>query len=201
MAGHKAQVTRAVPPWHTWGNVVTSTMRAAPFSTSAYQQIVRVAYGRPESWRFLVWAEPFGFVSPPVESTFQVTFQLMTGVGRSIVTIPTGVAVSRRQGNIGSWIDMGWTISPGNTEEPRPKWTTRAYSPRLIDGNVNYPAMNESDVIVGQDISIGCYLQVNRPDPVQVGARIGVMLAPIHHSRPDWTAAVGNFSRGELNGS
>ena len=203
MAGHKAQVTRQVPPWHTWGNVVTVARPSQPGNNDfGYQQILRVAYGRPESWRFLLFAEPFGFAQLPGDARLEVFFQLMTGVGRSVITLPTGVAFGKKQtGTPGTWGRFRFDVLAGADAEPPAKWTTYALPPPPNDG-VPSEGVFPSEVIVGQDIQIGCYMRFIGGLPGRsTGARIGAVVAPWHHARPDWTAAVGNFSKGELVGS
>jgi hypothetical protein len=77
------------PPWHLWGHdlsVPVQVTAATSPATASAQQLVRVDYGRPETW-FFNFAATATDVSG-VAATLDVFFDINLGVGRSVIVIP-----------------------------------------------------------------------------------------------------------------
>lgn len=181
----------SIPPWHMWGNSVGVTLH--PGQVLAKQQLARISYKRPESWRFLFFAQ---ILRSQITSTLNpvsviVTFDVTTGVGRSSITMNNfelfvfSILVSGEQG------------------ASNPKFSTEVFAPARSDLETP-PLRTTIDSLVGQDIQIG-YNAVLEPGPPNLPAtdeaqvQVGVLFAPWHHARPDWFAH--EFTGEELRGT
>ncbi len=138
-------------------------------------QLVRVDYHRPESWRFMLWAQTPNFPA----LTLTARFSLFTGIGR--VNFVQDI-----------WTDF--VFSNGGR-----KWTSVVRAPAPDDTAASErPYL--ADTIVGQSISISATVfspGVSTPLLVQVGA----LIAPATHVRPDWfTNSPKAFEGGQLEG-
>jgi hypothetical protein len=178
------QNNQQLPPWQTWGNIVRFERPDA--SISPEQQLVRVAYHRPESWRFLLWAKYSQGTGPDVT----VRFNLYTGIGFSTAVVQSFPTMASPYANT-PLCTMTWTdiIRP-------PKWTTEVMGPQLIDGDATSRRL--CSLIVGQNIQISATVETAAPTPGFI-MEVGAWLAPNVHVRPDWFAK--QFNGGEIGGT
>jgi hypothetical protein len=189
------------PPWSLWGNSQTIDLPpVAPvnFVTPLPNTLVRVQYGRPETWRFLfhVQNQTQGLANtlPGETAQIEVSFDVIVGVGRSAVTIPDFKTFAFIYGN-GGFLFAGWTA-----------FATSTFGVNQIGGTPDPPPL--IDLIPGQDITIVAKA-AHLSDSVVPGASptakvaISAMLTPNVHVRPDWHLDSGlqnQFQGGEIGG-
>lgn len=168
-----------LPPWHLWGDsklLEPISGGGALSPTVSSNQIVRVNYGRPETWRFLFAAKLLGGIGPggsPVNpGNVVVTFNVTTGVGRQSVTL-----------NAFEQYKFQW-----NALAQAQKYSTDVIGPArddsaapLVDNN------NRIDLVSGEDIQVdaSAILTTNQVgDTVQV--QVYAFFTPNVHTRPEW---------------
>lgn len=166
------------PPWLMWGNSITQDVTfpggvGVP-STVSTQQLIRIAYGRPEAWRFMFAAQILDATVPNDASTnVTVDFDLTTGVGRSQVTIK----------KFERYVMLGAIVSDF-------RMSTSVLGPiRSAASPVNpaEEALNVVTVIPGQDIQLQARIQVGANTIVQkVTVRVDAYFTPNVHIRPEW---------------
>lgn len=191
-------------PWHLWGNsetvatVVQALVNpAAPLNPST-QQLAKVNYGRPDTWRFLfgvqVLQAPDAAVGDPVVIT--IDFDLTVGLGRSALLMPGTVQGVPQPSGFARFVFDYTGIISGRT-----KWTSVVLAPQTVEtsGLGFQPSL---DQFVAEDIqcaarvlAIGDELGANIGLPVVV--TVHSYFAPNAHVRPEWFEA--NF-RGNENG-
>jgi hypothetical protein len=188
-------------PWHLWGNSqqLTSVIGGIGLTTAASGQLVRINYGRPETWRFL-----FGLtVDKPPAATFAGTidlfarFDLIVGIGRSVYqTFDHGgdsfcnFRISDTAANL-----VGRTL-----------WTCVTRPPFPIDGVAFQPP---TDTIVAQDLQCSCRLQsaagITPVAGQPITATVHAYFAPNVHIRPEWFSDMhgdeGRFRGAEQGGT
>jgi hypothetical protein len=186
----------ALPPWHMWGSTegiqVLSPGGGAPV-VIATQQLARVSYKRPDTWRFLFFAQILsgqGVGGAPVApgGNLPVNFDVTVGIGRGRVTIKNFV-----QFNF-AWAGA-FALNIGEQ-----KWATKTVQPALDDQN-NTPPILQPDEIIAQDIQVDTnarLLTVATGDVVQI--QVGCMFAPNAHIRPEWNFKEPKFNGGEQDG-
>src|SRR5271154_6123186 len=83
---HRA--TRSIPPWHLWGHDLglTPQANAAGSFVAQSQQLVRVDYGRPETW-FFIFSCVFSQQDVTNVTSVDVFFDINLGTGRSVIVI------------------------------------------------------------------------------------------------------------------
>lgn len=187
-----------VSPWHMWGGEqivkVTPGVPAATASRPTSIQIGRLNYRRPESWRFVFFAEPtepFGVPALTADLTIQVNFNVQIGIGRSNWESAGVRGIDYDTlGPEQAFVKFVW-FRAGGTALVRggKKWATQARMPALDDKEVT-PPLQVCDVIVGQDIQVACsvaaILNTGGGPVYDVGVRVGAFFAPNVHVRPDW---------------
>ncbi len=181
----------AIPPWHMWGGLVNfnATTTTPGFTFTKTQQLCRVEYHRPESWRFLFFARLLGSEnhSPAI---FQVDFSIIPGVGRGSLNLQPFETFKFK-------LPIG-PLPAGAVE----KWSSSVVGPVRDDTlpvPPDVPQPNVVDSFVAQDVQIsvtGSVVLTVPGDTLQ--AEMGCLLAPWHHARPDWQ--LHNFSGEELGG-
>jgi hypothetical protein len=196
-------------PWNQWGNtqelVVPPNAFTMPNVNDRAITLVRAAYGRPETWRFLLAVKLIDApaTGPGDQANAQVWFELFSGIGRSAVHIPFWVTMPGWQWNGGAavprnvvdWTNVALTstntFSSDSSGPPPLTWTTQV----------------ASDQIVGQDITIVAHATFTTDIPgVTQPARIEVsgQISPNTHVRPDWMRVgappAEQFAGGEVKG-
>ena len=177
------------PPWHMWGTeetLVVTPATGALLPVAAGAQLARINYKRPETWHFFAYAELMGPAVANDSLLITCNIDIIFGVGRSSWQTqgqtPSGSNMSAAQ----HLIQFQWA-RPIATSIPElsKKWTSKALSPPLIDGDAN--SRQVLDSFVAQDIqaSARCVAGVAGNNP-NVSVRVGIFFAPKVHVRPDW---------------
>lgn len=208
-----------VPPWHLWGNSAqavvppSSLFVSDPSRTFVSSTIVKVAYGRPETWRFQYGAE---LVSGPtvgigITAETNIDFTLITGVGR---------AVMRRRLDLGRDIfnyRWGGGITPESPPVGLSTWINAMPSGMRTEDIVTDIATNTevqridrgiaTDHFVAETITVEatCNFIVSLPLPLPATLgplvlNLNFQLSPITHVRPDWYEIEPVFAGGETEG-
>lgn len=178
-----------LPPWHMWGNTLTTTVvatAAAPFAKFD-TQLLRINYGRPETWRFLFQVQIIDGNTAGGGGDLIVDFVVTCGVGRT-----------------------SFTIQPA----PRFQFTWAAAVPinsqifsSTIDGPVKDAAFpnrpNVLDTLSAQDIQVtvgGIFTpnSIDQPTPPTVTFNASALFTPNVHVRPEWHD--GKYPGGETQG-
>lgn len=166
------------PPWLMWGNSITQDVTfpggggPATVSTS---QLIRIAYARPEAWRFMLSAQILDCSVPSDASTLIVVdFDLTTGVGRSQIVIKKFERYVMKGAIVGDFMLSTSVLGPIRDEN--------------LPVNPAVQALNVIDLIPGQDIQLQARIQVSaNPATVQKATvRVDAYFTPNVHIRPEW---------------
>lgn len=190
-------------PWHMWGNTITfppfdlqENPEGTTASPEASGQLIKVAYKRPESWRWLFHARFIsaldgGSFGPTLETCFvNLEFDLIVGHGRSQVEM-RGFERFRW-----TWKSLASDVPP----TPPPTWSLSGQTPNLnyVQPNVEIPPQTDIfrnfDVLVAEDIQCRCraFMTVSGAFPVPPNffaptqIEVSAFFAPNVHVRPDW---------------
>lgn len=161
------------PPWHMWGTSQTLDLSAAagvqppnPFT----QQLARISYARPESWRFLFWSQLLQSSIAGAGGGVNVSFDLIVGVGRTQVKLAT-------------FCSFGFPIIGTPATDNVQKWSGRALMPPLNGADTVDRTVEN---FVGQDIQCSARVTLFAASLTSVTIEIGCMFAPASHVRPEW---------------
>lgn len=181
-------------PWRMWGNTQTfdvlQTTTAVPSIFGG--QLVKVAYGRPETWSFFFAARLIETLNVADSGVAVVNFDVTQGVGRSHITIK----------NFESF-RFEW---PGDPPSPFPsgktKYSTSVVAPDRDDSSTTSVPVDISE-LVAQDIQISVGIFTGGLDYFNNVLKIEVsaFIAPKAHIRPEWFKRIGEFRGNEDNGS
>lgn len=194
-------------PWLTWGNTQNITVPADLFTNpNVHEQqvtLLRAAYGRPETWRFLFAAR---MLSAPVagagkQANASVWLELFTGIGRSAIRLPFWIFLAEW-----NWNNPLPVPSPNEVQ-----WTTQAKSGDqtwITDETpqVTTTAPVLTDLIVGQDMTVVAHAVFNTDivNPTPIVIEVSGQWAPNTHVRPDWMQVdappAEQFAGGEIKG-
>lgn len=187
------------PPWHLWGNqqrITTKVETVGEIRFGVTNQLVKLAYKRPETWHWLFSARLIS--GPENTATFFsrvfVHWELATGLGRSSVLMKQG----SETGDYGQPAFDTFSFQWGPTLPRFPRgahiWATTASAPSKIfagDGPFTL-ATDGVDQIVAQDLQLNATVvaltvadnvaAVGQPVVVEVSA----FFAPKTHIRPEW---------------
>lgn len=174
-----------VPPWHLWGTTQQLTFRTSSFGVASQlaSQLVKVSYKRPETWHWLFHARLISgpTVLNPQEAGVRVHFDVITGLGRTVVQMPSFESFQ--------WV---WT-DPGGGPVPTPPtgivmWSTSTYGPQRSYNNATPPAAveNRIDELVSQDLQIGVRLESLSNFPNTIVVEVSAFVSPKTHIRPEW---------------
>lgn len=172
----------AVKPWHLWGSTESFDVISPGIGqvrVAATQQLARVRYKRPESFRFLFAASILsgqGVGGAPVApgGTLQVGFDVTSGIGRARVTLKNFAQFNFQ------WVGAFATIVGAQ------KWASKVDQPNL-DDQAATPLVLDTDTLIAQDIQVETHATVNTVaanDVVQIA--VSCSFAPNAHVRPDW---------------
>lgn len=165
------EMRTGVPPWHMWGDEKTIDVTSAGASGQGEtQQIARVNYKRPETWRFFFVAELLEGSSTAGGAVF-VIFRTTIGVGRTSTSVPLGTF----RFNVGAGAIV-----------PTIKFSNHFVGPPNDDSAA--AVQNVIDHFVAQDIQ--CQVQVVYQSGAgdKVTLRAAAYFAPEGHIRPEWFA-------------
>lgn len=208
----------ATPPWHLWGNSETfrvpvqSSAAAARPATSG--QLIKVAYGRPETWHWVLAAKLIeGPASPVNQTQLEVSFDLTVGLGRSAILLSAAQGNVTNQNRAFETFFFQW--GPVATAFPRGAqlYSTQVLSPnRLFRSDAPFPDQTGNptaasdavapafataffppliEQIVAESIQLQCRMTaLAAPGSASIGQNVTVevqgMFAPKTHVRPDW---------------
>ncbi len=179
-------MTNPAAPWKMWGQKRIVTGLGGQFNEP--QQLARVSYKRPDSWRFFLAAQ---IVNGPVlgaPASLTVYFDLAFGVGLTQFSTP-------ERDNTSNFHYFRWTIAAGIDPVILPaKWTTQARGP-LWDDSLTESSL--TDVVVAQDIQAYASVAPSAAGEYQVACT--AFFAPNTHVRPDWFSE--QFSGAEKGGA
>lgn len=174
-----------VEPWKMWGNtqiieLVKDVVGSPDIQTA---QLVRIAYGRPETWKFFFHMKVLESSNPGGAGVTQVRYNLTTGIGRSQSTIDDFELFM-----IGTLPFVGNEI----------------YS-STVNGGLRTPtdtAPNIISEIVAQDVQLNARVLLTGPAApgTRVTVAVSAYFAPATHIRPEWFEAVGVFNGEENRG-
>lgn len=204
------------PPWHLWGNTQQITVpieTTGAIRAGVTNQLVRIAYKRPETWHWLFSAR---LISGPANTPgfftrIFVHWELTTGIGRSATMVHFGANGAFAQPGFD---DYTFQWGPVNTPFPVGAhiWSTEAQSPSksfVGDGpNTLGPIVNQ---IVSQDLQLQVQIVglTVSDNVLAAGQRavveVSAQFAPKTHVRPDWlqldVPPEAQFSGEEVGGS
>lgn len=192
---------QAAPPWTLWGQTqkieVNPTLLAIQPVQENNTTLCRAAYGRPETWRWLLAFQILSGGTPSgagETALVEVVFELISGVGRSALRLPEFMVMQ-----------LDWSNgNPVRTNQLVYATSAPAFS------SIPWPAADpvpRIETFVSQDITIvakAAYLTdvPGAVAPVQI--EVTGQLAPNTHVRPDWMQIDANpaaqFPGGEIGG-
>jgi hypothetical protein len=175
-------------PWHMWGNsqVLTATLGVTGPPVVASNQLAKVSYKRPDTWRFVLFGRLVGGdVATIGDTEVWALFDIALGVGRSVLqTRKESLATVL---GFNAFCRMHWTVPVGTNvgaQNNNIKYCSQVLGPPLDD---DVPATRETiEQIVAQDIQCDVRLVIASVDPIAVTAELGAFFAPNAHVRPDW---------------
>jgi hypothetical protein len=187
-------------PWVLWGNTIPLSAPPSPLAGDADNvsslTLCRVQYNRPETWRFLFSAR---IISAPEAAAgesaqLEVSFKLLTGIGRSAIIIPTFSLMP-----LFAWDGIGPVPIPRT-----PFWTNQAtYDvPPAIAADLR----RFTDTVVGQDMTLTAeaLFRTDIAGATPAVVEVSAQFAPNVHVRPDWFQIDGHageqFSGAETKG-
>jgi hypothetical protein len=180
-------------PWHMWG---TSQRLALTVNNTATGeglfsgQLAKIAYGRPESFNFLFGFRVDALSINPVDYVIDVSFDLIVGIGRSVLQIPDFEHF--RLANSGAVATtppiLFWSTQVRSPARDR---TLSAVPPTAIDPGV-------TDYIVAEDLQCGLRVRTQGTLGV-VQCEVFAFFSPRVHVRPEWFE--GEFRGKETGGT
>lgn len=177
------------PPWHLWGDTKNVTVQMSLLSLEYQtQQLVRISYGRPETWDFMFGARIINFDPDDTAGEIEVFFDVTVGVGRSQFTMPGFEHFM--------WF---WSVAPSPLNQPL--YSTEVIAPQRIPmPPALAPVDNRIGEITAQDIQVSARVLYTGGVIVPKAATVEVtsFWAPRAHIRPEWFK--GEFPGGEDNG-
>lgn len=207
------------PPWHMWGSSQSVTVVEVPILTglntaAGTVQLARINYRRPESWRFLFAGTLTQADSntPGNDTTIQVDFDLIVGVGRTAVTlgldtIPGAVTSTdpSTTNTTRGFCRLRWRAL-GGTFGPVRKWTMWGISAPLDDSAIAPVPPDQSrmiDSVVASDLQCRARIAVTGVEENEYKLNVTALFAPRVHLRPDWfnPQAAAKYRGSEIGGA
>ena len=177
-------VPSSLVPWHLWGSskqaqVTVGGLGNVPFNVG---QLAKIAYGRPDTWRFLFGLTIDGSTNVNAAGTITlvVDFSVLAGIGRSTLLMPSFV-------NPASPGFCQFVLS-GTAAQlvGRTVWTSKVQAPE----NLNTNWRPEFDTLVAEEIQSGAIVGAAAGITPIAGSKLNVTVhayfAPNTHVRPDW---------------
>lgn len=206
----------STPPWHLWGNSETFKVPVQSTAVAARQattgQLIKVAYGRPETWHWLFAAKLIsGPASPVVQTQLEVSFDLTVGIGRSAVLLRS-LRTAVQDKSFESFF-FQWGPVAANFPRDVQLYSTQVLAPnRMYRSDAPFPDQTGNptaasdavapayataffppliEQIVAESIQLQCHMiALAAPGAASIGQLVTVevqaMFAPKHHARPDW---------------
>lgn len=194
-------------PWHMWGNKVelVSTVTSGTTISPANAQLLKVAYGRPETWSFWFGARIVQASALSTGCTIQALVDVTPGVGRTVFQTeqPASMGLGAVPGRAFSKFVWDVPAGPGTDLLALPKkWSTRGVTPLTDDRDAT--SFQFVDWIAAQDLQVGVTLLLTTIDQeITVRVEVTGLVAPRTHLRPEWFGEdpTRQFRGGENNGS
>jgi hypothetical protein len=183
--GERNDEMPTLSPWHMWGNSVGLRVNhTLALQVDPTLQVARIAYGRPETWNFLLVARILSADILTEAGRLEVNWKLTAGLGRSQTTFQ-------------SWERYLFIWTPGNIPINVPKYSTQVLAPQRDDAVV---AANVITEFVAQDIQLQATARyTDATTPIQsLELGLDAYFAPKSHIRPEWYR--GEFPGGEDHG-
>lgn len=178
-------------PWRMWGNsqTVASKMSVVPILQTT-QQLVRIAYGRPETWNFLFAVELLDNNLPAEPGILTVDFDLTVGIGRAQNTIKSFEQI------VFYWAPGAWSTKQGTSKY------TASVQPPLRNDQVATSYPDEITDFVAQDIQLKATVTLSGGPNINnvVTSTVSAYFAPAAHIRPEWFERIGKFRANENTG-
>lgn len=171
------------PPWHMWGNSQTLQLTAAAGAqppTPVTQQLARIAYGRPETWRFLFWGDLLTHSVAAGGGGISLDFDLIVGIGRT-------------QKKLKSFCTLGFDIPNNDPSFNKLRWSTITKTPGFNEADT---AERETDLFIAQDIQCVAAVTFFASSLTTIQLEIGCMFSPNVHLRPEWMQNPDDVRRG-----
>lgn len=165
-----------LPPWHMWGS--TQQLRidgnvGLPFvpADAPSLQIANVAYGRPDTWEFIISAQLTSVVAPANVSPIRVVFDLIVGLGRTTV-------------NILQFATFEWSVAQQTSLLGITRMTSQV---ELPGENSTRVSPNLCDHLAAQTIVCNArsFQEGGNPGTIFL-VQCGAFFAPRTHIRPEW---------------
>lgn len=192
-----ASIGQANPPWLLWGN--TQVMNVAASAGASANEgntntLVRIAYNRPETWRFLFAARIISApeTGPGELAQLNVWFELITGIGRAAIQIPFFSNIP----------DFNWDNGVAVPTEVR--WINQAFV--QLPGPAFTQPLIFTETITGQDLTVVAHARfaTDIPSAAPCVVEVSGQFAPNVHVRPDWSrldvSEAEQFPGGETGG-
>lgn len=186
-----------VPPWHLWGNIQrqrTLVETTGAFRVGNQQQLCKVGYGRPETWRFYFSAKLIRGPdnTPGFFTRIFVEFFVTIGEGRG----STPMQIQLTSFTTFSFEQYIFQWGPATPAFPAGAmiWTTQAQSPNR-GFNGDGPVLRDGpliDQLPAESIQVECRIvAITIPANVaavgqEVEVEVSSYWAPNVHVRPDW---------------
>lgn len=197
--GDVASIGQATPPWLLWGNTQIMSVAAsagASLNEGNTNTLVRIAYNRPETWRFLFAAR---IISAPQTIAGQsaelaVWFELITGIGRSAIQIPFFSNIP----------DFNWDNGVAVPPPTEVRWLNQAFI--QLPGPAFTNPLYFTETITGQDLTVVAHARfaTDIPGAAPCVVEVSGQFAPNVHVRPDWSrlevSEAEQFAGGETGG-
>lgn len=183
-----------------WGASVRMSATSTATRNTVSQQVARVSYHRPESWRFWMGARLLNGDTDPGEIVVIVKLNLIIGVGRSVFRTSQAPDVSTTALGFAffRFSIPGGTI-PGN-QANNTKYTTTVTTPPLNDSVVGGDPEKIS-IFPAQDIQVEALMSVTAAGSPTVEAEATAYFAPNVHIRPEWYSDGEQFRGMEVGGT
>lgn len=179
-----------IAPWHMWGSYAIVQVPHPSSSATQFvqsQQLARLNYGRPDSWKFLLAARlleaPDGVDDNNVDVI--VDFDLIVGIGRTSVTL------GGRPGEPGFARIVFHYSGPASAQVGVLKWTTQTQTPDL-DNRTSPGVVLPLIEFPAQDIQCSTRVttQSASAQDVRTVVEVHSYFAPSTHLRPEWYTTV-----------
>lgn len=180
-----------IEPWRMWGNsqTFTSKMSVVPIIQNT-QQLVRIAYGRPETWNFFFAVELLDNNVPGDPGILTVQYDLTIGIGRAQNTIKSFET-----------LEFYWALGDWPLKQGTSKYSASVQPPIRKDlVATSFP--DEITDFVAQDIQLKAVVTLTGGPNInnEVTSTVSAYFAPAAHIRPEWFERVGRFRAGENKG-
>lgn len=168
------------PPWHLWGHDLACIVQAnaAGSFAATSQQLVRVDYGRPETW-FFIFAALFNQQDTTNVTSVDVFFDLNLGTGRSVIVLPGFEHYTFLTAQVGQQI-----------------YSTQVVSPKR---NAGETVPNIIQTLSAESINVVARALLVATGPTApINMAVSAMFTPSTHVRPEWYES--RFPGGEDEG-